>query len=94
MGGKLLEYQERIDKALQYAADYGQIDGAHHKTWVIDQMVRALTGCPTIKVKECGYNGDYTYEKQGESEPYKEFIRIYSTDEDGEEYEWDTGIAP
>lgn len=25
-------------------AEYGGIDGAHHKQWVIDQMVRALTG--------------------------------------------------
>jgi hypothetical protein len=24
--------------------DYGSIDGGHHKMWVIDQMVRALTG--------------------------------------------------
>lgn len=30
--------------ALQVAAQYGQIDGAHHKAWVIDQMVRELLG--------------------------------------------------
>ena len=36
--------EERILAALNIAFDYGQIDGAHHKTWVIDQMVRALTG--------------------------------------------------
>ena len=35
---------ERIEKALDVALRYGGIDGAHHKTWVIDQMVRALTG--------------------------------------------------
>lgn len=35
--------QDRIDSALDLAS-YGQIDGAHHKTWVIDQIVRALTG--------------------------------------------------
>ncbi len=35
---------ERIDTALDYAKRYSQIDGAHHKAWVIDQMVRALTG--------------------------------------------------
>lgn len=33
----------RIDRALA-VAPMGQYDGAHHKTWVIDQMVRALTG--------------------------------------------------
>ena len=34
--------EERIKKALKYAWSYGQIDGSHHKMWVIDQMVRAL----------------------------------------------------
>jgi hypothetical protein len=36
--------QARIEKALYLADHYGGIDGAHHKMWVIDQMVRALTG--------------------------------------------------
>lgn len=34
---------EKIAKALEMA-EYGGIDGSHHKMWVIDQMVRALTG--------------------------------------------------
>lgn len=38
------DLRDRIDEALIVAADYGQYDGAHHKTWVIDQMIRALTG--------------------------------------------------
>lgn len=38
------EKEERIEKALSYAWRYGQIDGDHHKMWVIDQMVRALLG--------------------------------------------------
>lgn len=36
--------EERIKKALKIAWSYGQIDGDHHKTWVIDQMVRELCG--------------------------------------------------
>ena len=36
--------KDRVDKALKLAWRYVQIDGAHHKTWVIDQMVRALCG--------------------------------------------------
>lgn len=36
------EKQKRIDKAIRIAWSYGQIDGAHHKMWVIDQMVRTL----------------------------------------------------
>lgn len=35
---------DRIEKALECANNYGGIDGEHHKTWVIDQMVRALCG--------------------------------------------------
>lgn len=33
---------DRIEKAIEIAVKYGGIDGAHHKTWVIDQMVRAV----------------------------------------------------
>lgn len=36
--------QNKISKALNIAFQYGQTDGAHHKAWVIDQMVRVLTG--------------------------------------------------
>ena len=32
------------DKALLVAMRYGKTDGANQKAWVIDQMVRALTG--------------------------------------------------
>lgn len=35
---------ERIKEALSLAWQYGQIDGSHHRLWVIDQMVRALLG--------------------------------------------------
>ena len=36
--------REKIREAITLAMDYAQHDGAHHKTWVIDQMVRALAG--------------------------------------------------
>jgi hypothetical protein len=35
--------KERIDAAVALALQYGQIDGSHHKTWVIDQMLRILS---------------------------------------------------
>lgn len=34
----------RIKKALDVIDSYGGIDGAHHKMWVLDQVVRILTG--------------------------------------------------
>lgn len=36
--------ERRIDRAIEFAVRFGGIDGDHHKTWVIDQMVRALAG--------------------------------------------------
>ena len=34
----------RIEEALDLIGQCGGIDGEHHKTWVIDQVVRILTG--------------------------------------------------
>lgn len=56
---------ERIDDALDIARDYGRTDGAHHKMWVIDQMVRALAGEDyegLIRDWEEGEDGPNTYE--------------------------------
>lgn len=80
---------DRIERALQYATQYGTIDGGHHKTWVIDQMVRALTGCPMTELTSRfpDENGNaYTYAGQGESEAYREFLAVSPG--------WDEGIAP
>ncbi len=38
------ELMDRRTKAVSVAEEDGMIDGAHHKQWVIDQMVRALLG--------------------------------------------------
>jgi hypothetical protein len=35
---------DRIELALEIALEDGQTDGDHHKLWVIDQIVRVLTG--------------------------------------------------
>ena len=45
------ENEKRIDKALEIAWDYSQIDGSHHKAWTIDQMVRALCGSEEEYIK-------------------------------------------
>jgi hypothetical protein len=45
-------YTEK-DWALYYIQMYGQIDGGHHKQWVIDQVARILNGTPvTVEVSE------------------------------------------
>lgn len=41
---KIKMYKRRIRKATNIALEYGPFDGAHHKMWVIDQMLRAILG--------------------------------------------------
>lgn len=56
---------ERINKAIDLAFQYGGIDGGHHKMWVIDQMLRVLArGDYEILVAEAcdGKDGPDTYE--------------------------------
>lgn len=57
---------EKIEAAMLVAYHHGQADGAHHKAWVIDQMVRALLGERNYQhfVKEfcAGASGPETYE--------------------------------
>ena len=36
--------RERIKGAVEVATRFGGIDGAHHKAWVIDQMLKHLLG--------------------------------------------------
>ena len=88
--------KDNIEKALDFAIRYGGIDGGHHKTWVIDQMVRALTGCPMVVHSKSRSGGTtWTYETQGESEEYLELVRNACDGEDGPEtYSWDIGIPP
>lgn len=54
-----------IQAALEVAGRFGGVDGADHKDWVIDQMVRALTGAEysawVAKVK-AGEDGPETYD--------------------------------
>lgn len=86
----------RIEKALELAIQYGRIDGDHHKAWVIDQMVRALTGCPMEKKETKDCNGvDYDYDAQSECDEYIKLVKDTCDGKDGPDtYDWDVGIAP
>lgn len=92
----LMKSNDRIEKALEMAVRFGGIDGDHHKDWVIDQMVRALTGCPMVKKTAEDCRGEeYECETQGESEEYKALVKDACEGEDGpDSYEWNVGIAP
>lgn len=82
--------QVKISNAMMVADIYGAIDGAHHKAWVLDQVIRALTGCKfeivngrALDIKEVDHDNP--------SEEYKAWIAARC---EGGDYEWDEGIAP
>ena len=53
------------EKALNVIHQYGGIDGGHHKQWVLDQVVRALTGDrydAWVVNQKAGEDGPDTYE--------------------------------
>lgn len=39
---------DKTQWALYFINEYGSIDGAHHKDWVIDQVVRILMNTPVV----------------------------------------------
>jgi hypothetical protein len=85
----------RISNALMIADIYGAIEvntyeNFRTKAWVIDQMVRALTGCQfeiingrAIDIKEIDHNN-----------PTDEYTAWINTRCEGGDYEWDEGLEP
>ena len=64
MGDRMSDY-EKICNAIYIAVKYGGIAGGHHKSWVIDQMVRALTEdqeyAQIVAFAKSGKDGPDTY---------------------------------
>ena len=83
--------------AMYYIGSYGQIDGAHHKLWVLDQVARILKGTPVI-VKEARWSNGHSEYRVTLGEPSLEYLNwanfMRKDPDDGEEYEYDEGIAP
>ena len=44
MNSHKYQTKKELIKLLKIVWQYAQIDGAHHKMWVIDQMLRVLLG--------------------------------------------------
>jgi len=62
----------RIARALAFAQD-----ADHDMSWTVDQMVRALTGCPPVTKtdSDVGVHGEpYSYGAMGESAGYRQFV--------------------
>ena len=88
--------QTRIEKALDVASQWGGFDGAHHKAWAIDQIVRVLTCCPVHTETAVSSNGvKYTFKTRGKSKAYERFVCEHKAGKDGPNtYDWDEGIPP
>lgn len=82
--------------ALDFIMRYGGIDGDHHKTWVIDQVVRALHNVPVTVTRRSWNDGSFRDDvEQSTNEAYENWVKSYKDGEDGPDtYEWDVGIAP
>lgn len=63
-GDILIEISSRMEAALEIIREYGGIDGAHHKQWVLDQVVRTLTAegyGQWVAKHNAGEDGSETY---------------------------------
>lgn len=76
---KRMNADKRIEVALEFIMQYGGIDGAHHKQFALDQVVRILTNSTP----------------HADTYGYMEWVRKYESGEDGPlTFEWYTGVAP
>lgn len=91
------------DWAMEYIGSYGQIDGAHHKQWLLDQVARILKDTPVIIEIARWDNGqekheEYRYTTGEPSKAYSDWVLEMKGeyDENYDEYccSYDEGIAP
>lgn len=90
--------------AMYWIGSYGQIDGAHHKTWVLDQVSRILKHTRVIVVEARWQNDDGSIETEFRptlAEPSQDYLDwvdkmrgSYDPEFEEYEYEYDEGIAP
>ena len=89
-----------IDWCLEFIEHYGQIDGEHHKLWVIDQVVRLLKGTLVIVKRASWEDGtiDWRFWLDEPTTEYTEWVvamrRGDAQDGEDDEYDYDEGIAP
>jgi hypothetical protein len=81
------------DWTLEWLDMYGQIDGADHKQWVIDQIARINTDTPVIVELASWQNGTQEY-RLSLAEPTAEYHAWVSTRRECDDYDYDVGIAP
>lgn len=80
------------DFAMLFIEMYRQIDGAHHKQWVLDQVARILMGSPIKLFLSRWDDGKEEWRFEVSKSPaYKKWVVEREYDHD---YDYDEGIAP
>lgn len=85
------------DWAMYFIEMYGQIDGSHHKQWVLDQVARILKGNEIIiKLAEWeNGNKEYRIELAEPTKEYQKWVVDMCDGEDGADtYSYDDGVVP
>lgn len=82
----------KIQRAIDIASKMSAYEGDHHKAYVIDQMIRALTGCMVTKTISINRGG--VPQEVEVMEVSEEYLRFVSRYEEEASWGWDTGIAP
>lgn len=87
------------DFAMYHVEQFGGIDGAHHKAWVLDQVARALKGVPVTITKREWTDHEPEYDiDQGTNTAYEQWVLEmrgeYDEESESYEYDYDEGIAP
>jgi hypothetical protein len=78
--------------AMIFIERYGQIDGEHHKAWVLDQVVRILKGTKVI-VKEAYWKDGQKETRFRTAAPSVRYLNWVTEMKDGGEYDYNEGIA-
>jgi len=91
--GTPFEGYKTLDWIKYFINEYGGFDGAHHKDWVLDQVMRIAYGTPVIVTKAVwdgeGYHDENWRVNTGE--PSKGYVMYVDQFEAGE---YDCGVAP
>jgi len=93
------EYKDykKEDWAIKYIQDYSYIDGAHHKQWLLDQVVRILCGT-TVVIKLAKWDdvpSEYRFSLDKPTQEYLDYVTKAKAGEDGPNtYEYDEGVTP
>lgn len=78
------------DWAINFIQRYGQIEGEHHKLWVLDQVAQILHGSPVVVV-EARWDDSPAEHRVSVGQPSQQYLEWKAEMEiDG----YDVGIAP